>query len=74
MPRYFFSIRYRDRVLPDAEGIELGSDVDLEQCALYLADRLQGDDALVEVQFAGCVVEVADTRGSVLLSVPVRPT
>jgi hypothetical protein len=73
VPRYFFSVRYRERVLPDRDGVELGSDVDLRSCASYLARRLQAEGGITELQFPGCVVEVADAGGKVLLSVPLPP-
>ena len=71
MPRYFFSIRYRERSLPDREGVELGDGVDLGKCALYLAARLRADTEVTEVQFPGCTIEVSDARGNVLIEVPV---
>ena len=69
LARYFFSIRYRDRVLPDREGVELASGADIRQCALYLADRLRNDGALAEVHLDGCAVEVSDGRGDHVLTV-----
>lgn len=71
MARYFFSIRYRDRSVPDREGVELEDGVDLGQCALYLASRLRADTAITEAQFPGCMIEVSNGRGELLLQVPV---
>ncbi len=71
MARYFFSLRYRDRTLPDAEGVELQDDVDLGICANYLARRLRADATTADAPFPGCTIEVADARGEVLLQVPV---
>ncbi len=71
MARYFFSLSYRDKTLPDREGVELQDDVDLGTCALYLASRLRTDTAIPEFQFPGCTIEVANARGEVLLKVPV---
>lgn len=67
--RYFFSIRYRDRLLPDHEGVELPPETDLESCARFLATRLRNDEAMADVELAGCAVEVTDRRGRLLLTV-----
>ena len=73
--RYFFSIRYRDRLFPDQEGIDLPAGSDLEACARYLADRLRNDRALAEIPLAGCAVEVTDRQDRLLLTVflPAEP-
>lgn len=71
MARYYFSIRYRDKTVPDGEGVELDDAVDLGQCALYLAARLRADAAITEAQFPGCMIEVSNGRGELLLQVPV---
>lgn len=67
--RYFFSIRYRDRLLPDHEGVDLTPDADIESCARFLAQRLRNDDAMADVELTGCAVEVTDRRGRLLLTV-----
>lgn len=71
MTRYFFSISYRDRNLPDREGVELPPDVDLRRCALYLADKLRGEAGSTAVPFPDCTIEVSNVQGDVLLTVPV---
>ena len=65
--RFFFSVRFRDRLLPDREGVQLGAGTDLDVCARYLADRLAGDPGLAGVRLDGCAVEVSDARGDVLI-------
>ena len=71
MQRYFFSISYRDKSVPDSEGVELPADVDLRRCAMYLAAKLRADTAIPAVQFPDCIIEVSNARGDLLLSVPV---
>lgn len=70
MARYFFSIRVRDRVLPDREGVDLPQDADPKECALYLARKLRADDALAS-DLDGCFVEVKDSTGAHLGLYPV---
>ncbi|MDB5590407.1 hypothetical protein [Enterovirga sp.] len=70
MARYFFSIAHRDGVLADRDGVELADDVDLAQCALYLADRLRQEASLSEASFSGCSIAVSNHEGKLLLQVP----
>lgn len=71
MARYFFSIRVRDRVLPDREGVDLPDGADPKACALYLARKLRLDREIAS-DLAGCFVEVTDCGGAyvALVAVP----
>lgn len=69
--RFFFSIRYRDRLLPDQEGVELPANTNLDACARYLADRFCADSALPAQDLEACSVEVTDSGGTLLVAVPV---
>lgn len=66
--RYFFSIRYGDRLLSDREGIEFAEEADVGRCARYLATQLRSDRALQGISLAGCAVEVTDRRGDHVLT------
>lgn len=62
MPLYFFSIRVRDRLLPDREGVDLPAGTDPVACATFLARKLRASLS-IENNLAGCFVEVADAAG-----------
>ena len=70
MTRYFFSIRVRDRVLPDREGVELPEDADPRECALFLARKLRSEGGLTS-DLSGCFVEVKNDAGAHLALIPV---
>lgn len=71
MAHFYFSIRVRDRLLPDREGVDLAQGVDVRACAVHLAERLKDDPAISRIQLEGCAIEVTDAAGAYLLSVPV---
>ena len=70
MARYFFSIRVRDRLLPDREGVDLPAGSDPRQCALYLARKLRAEKVLSS-DLDGCFVEVNDSAGAHVALIPV---
>ena len=70
MARYFFSVRVRDRVLPDREGVDLPAGANPADCARYLAEKLRADLAR-GTDLAGCFVEVTDSTGAHHALVPV---
>lgn len=61
--RFFFSIRYRGRLMEDREGVRLPPKADLEACARYLAQRLREDGSIADLPLDGCAVEVSDETG-----------
>lgn len=71
--RFFFSVRFRGRVLPDREGVELSAETDVRGCARYLAEALARDGALAEVDLSGCAVEVTDASGALVAAVSASP-
>jgi hypothetical protein len=71
--RYFFSIRFRQRLLLDREGIQLPPGADLLACARYLADKLGGEGSLGRAELAECTVEVTDRFGTLLVREAVSP-
>ena len=70
MPRYHLGIRYRDRVFPDREGEAFASEVAMKQQALETAQGLIRTRSLMIPDWLGCTLEVTDSRGAVVFTLP----
>ena len=70
MPRYHLGIRYRDRVFPDREGEAFASEVAMKQQALETAQGLLRTRSLMIPDWLDCTLEVTDSRGVVVFTLP----
>ena len=70
MPRYYLSVRYRDRLFRDAEGEDIPSGIEIKVRALETARDLIGTPSLTISDWLDCTLEVTDESGAMVLSVP----
>ena len=70
MPTYNFNIRCHDRLFPDDEGEEAGSQEEARRRALETAHDLMKTSSSVILDWLACTVEVTDESGRTVLSVP----
>ena len=70
MPRYYLSVRYRDRLYRDEEGEEIPSAIEMKVRALETARDLISTPSLTIPDWLDCTLEVMDESGTAVLSVP----
>jgi hypothetical protein len=70
MPRYYLSVRYRDRLFRDEEGEDMPSGIEMKVRALETARDLIGTPFLAIPDWLDCTLEVTDESGTTVLSVP----
>jgi hypothetical protein len=70
MPRYYLSVRYRDRLFRDEEGEDMPSGIEVTVRALETARDLIGTPFLAIPDWLDCTLEVTDETGTMVLSLP----
>ena len=70
MPRYYLSVRYRDRLFRDEEGEEIPSAIEMKVRALETARDLMRTPFLAIPDWLDCTLEIMDETGTTVLSVP----
>jgi hypothetical protein len=70
MPRYYLSVRYRDRLFRDEEGEDMPSGIEMKVRALETARDLIGTPSLTIPDWLDCTLEVTDETGTAVLSLP----
>jgi hypothetical protein len=70
MPRYYLSVRYRDRLFRDEEGEDMPSGIEMKVRALETARDLIGTPFLAIPDWLDCTLEVTDETGTMVLSLP----
>ena len=70
MPRYYLSVRYRDRLFQDREGEDMPSEIEMKVRALETARDLIRTRSLAIPDWFDCTLEVTDESGTMVLSVP----
>jgi hypothetical protein len=69
MPRYYLSVRYRDRLFRDEEGEDIPSGIEKVR-ALETARDLIRTPFLAIPDWLDCTLEVTDETGTMVLSLP----
>ena len=70
MPRYYLSVRYRDRLFRDEEGEDMPSGIEVKVRALETARDLIGTRFFAIPDWLDCTLEVTDESGTAVLSLP----
>ncbi len=70
MPRYYLSVRYRDRLFRDEEGKDMPSVIEMKVRALETARDLIRTPFLAIPDWLDCTLEVTDETGTMVLSLP----
>jgi len=70
MPRYYLSVRYRDRLFQDAGGEDIPSGIEMKVRALETARDLIRTPFLAIPDWLDCTLEVTDETGTMVLSLP----
>jgi hypothetical protein len=70
MPRYFLSIRHRDRLYRDEEGEEAPSDLEITVRARETARDLIETPSYAIPDWLDCTLEVTDETGRTVLTLP----
>ena len=70
MPRYYLSVRYRDRLFRDEEGEDIPSGIEMKVRALETARDLIRTPFLAIPDWLDCTLEVTDETGTMVLSLP----
>ena len=70
MPRYYLSVRCRDRLFRDEEGEDIPSGIEMKVRALETARDLIRTPFLAIPDWLDCTLEVTDETGTMVLSVP----
>ena len=69
MPRYYLSVRYRDRLFQDEEGEDIPSGIEMKVRALETARDLIKAPSLAIPDWLDCTLDVTDETGTRVLSV-----
>jgi len=70
MPRYYLSVRYRDRLFQDEEGEDIPSAIEMKVRALETACDLIRTPFLAIPDWLDCTLEITDETGTAVLSLP----
>jgi hypothetical protein len=70
MPRYYLSVRYRDRLFRDEEGEDIPSGIEMRVRALETARDLIRTRFFAIPDWLDCTLEVTDETGTAVLSLP----
>ena len=70
MPRFYLSVRYRDRLFRDEEGEDIPSAIEMKVRALEAARDLIRTPFLAIPDWFDCTLEVTDEIGATVLSLP----
>ena len=68
MPRYYLSVRCRDRLFRDEEGEDMPSGIEMKVRALETARDLIRTRSLTIPDWLDCTLEVTDESGTTVLS------
>ena len=70
MPRYYLSVRYRDRLFQDEEGEDIPSAIEMKVRALETARDLIRTPFLAIPDWLDCTLEVTDSARKVVFKLP----